>query len=202
MAVYRLNPDGGAHVESVRIRPASVELVDEWIVTWPIGVIDTPTSGMFFGVEVLQDLGESAALTARQTRRLAPGRALRVASQVLRDDIGGAPAWVTELLGTQTELLGPDWRALIERAIASDPSSRRHLLAATAALYVAAIDGGDRTPVTSVAQQLDLEQPQVRDRLYKARQLELLEPLHPGRGRAQGRLTPAAIDLLRKEGSA
>ncbi len=108
-------------------------------------------------------------------------------------DLKGAPAW--------TELLGEEWRAVIERATTGDRLSRMSALAGTAARYVAAIDAGNRTPVASVAEQLGLKQPQVRDRLYKARQLGLLEPREAGRGRARGSLTDAAIKLLREEDS-
>jgi hypothetical protein len=95
--------------------------------------------------------------------------------------------------------LGRDWRATVERARRTDRGALMVTLATIAQLYCRAIEAGDPTPVTTVAKQLGLAQAQVRDRLYKARQLGLLEPREPGRGRPRGELTRMAIDLLERK---
>ncbi len=192
MAVYTIDP-AGPRIGRVRIEAASAWLVDEWTVAWPMAVIGTPTQGWIANVEVLQDLGASVDLTSRQTRRVQPARALRVAVEYARQQKGALGA---------TDLLGNEWQAVVDSA-EKGTSRRSRLLvqAGMAAYYVAAIDAGDRTPVATVAKQLGLRQTQVRDRLYKARQVGLLEPRKAGRGRAHGTLTDAAIALLRREGS-
>ena len=180
MAEYRVD-QAASRIDLVRIRPATIELVAGWVVTAPVAAIGTPSPGWEPRVSVLQDLGESPELTARQIRRMQPGQARILALEELQR-LRAAPGWVTDFLGLNRS-----------------PASPAVTLAVTAARYVQAIEGGDRTPVSTVARELGLPQSRVRDRLYRARQQHLLEPLEPGRGRARGQLTERAIELLRTE---
>jgi hypothetical protein len=188
----------GAQVASIRIHAASSHYLEpavayfdetgrEWLATTLVRVTGPTDLAGSASPSVYQDLGDSGELTARQTRRIQPGKARRTLMEDLYAS-RGAPGWATELLAD-------DWRALLEQ-----PSSRAATLAVAAARYVAAIEAGERAPVAKVATDLGLRQSQVRDRIYKARQLGLLEPQDKARGRARGQLTQAAIDLL-KEGS-
>jgi hypothetical protein len=154
-----------------------------WIAQW--AVVTSPAAR----VEVYQGLGESLALTSRQLRSLQPARAIRSVMSALHD-LRGAPSALTDLLGK-------GWLSVETRGSRSSPLL---VLAATSARYVDRIDAGDRTPVASVARELGLRHQQIRDRLHRARFAELLTP-PGGRGRAGGKWTQAAIDLLRTEGS-
>lgn len=73
-------------------------------------------------------------------------------------------------------------------------SDRATRLAQIAGLYVSAATAGDRSPVASVADQLGMSRPSVRDRLHDARELGLLERTVPGK--AGGRLSTEALELL------
>jgi hypothetical protein len=159
----------------------------EWRVFDSVGLIGQPQGTG--DIVVYQNLGESPTLTARQSRRIKPDHALRLVRERLRE-LRGSPSWATTLLRDE-------WRSLLEQ-----PASREGVLAATAARYVAALEAGDRHPVTSVAADLGLRQSQVRDRIYKARRDGLLEPTDKARGRPRGRLSARAIELLGKESPA
>lgn len=185
-ATYVINPDG-PRIESVSIGAAVDAIPGGWK-----SEASRRTGTPRGEVRISQDLGPSMRLTGRMTRRIKPGEALSLALLGLRDLHRMDPE-----LG---DWLGQEWQAIAERAL--DRSTERHVvLAATAARYVAAFQAGERAPVKATADALGLRQAQVRDRLYKARQLGLLEPRDPGQGRAMGSLTQAAIVLLRKEGS-
>ena len=67
-------------------------------------------------------------------------------------------------------------------------------LAQIAALYVAAVSIGERSPVATVAEQLGMARPSVRDQLHDARVMGLLEGSSVGV--ARGSLTAKARELL------
>jgi hypothetical protein len=190
-AVYHVNRVS-TRIDAVEVRPAQPDdptsstspylIEGAWITQWPVEI--TPTAR----VDVYQGLGESDDLTSRQLRALQPAGAIRAVMSAIRD-LGGVPSPLTDLLAGK-------WR---EARTGNGHSPALLVLAVTAGLYVEAIQAGDRTPVTTVAKKLGLRQPQVRDRLYKARQRGLLEPLKAGQGRARGKLSDAAVELLQKE---
>jgi hypothetical protein len=179
-AVYRLHAKGRS-VASVEVRPAKEgeeRLLGEsgWRVTW------TLSRGRPADVRVLQDLGESPEIDTRRIRRLLPDQALRRFRQQLPKN---------ELVVGLREFIGNKWRQLVE-----DAASKDIALATHAALYVQAINAGDRTPVKRVASQLGEEAWQARDAIYKARQRGFLGPRDKAQGRARGALTRKAQNLL------
>jgi len=207
---YIFEPDG-PRVARVDLHAASTHYLDplvvwfdvqgaEWHVEVGIARVDTESGQVWTGIigptalagtatpSVHQDLGEAPDLTAEMIRRIHPATALRLVRERVAE-LRGAPEWATALLTDE-------WR---RRLKAPFRIAGPIVLVVTAAAYVAAINAGERTPVASVARALGLKQPQVRDRLYKARQLGYLGPRDPGRGRPLGRLTAAAVDLLEKE---
>jgi hypothetical protein len=210
IAEYILEPDGprvariDVHHGSLKYLEPLVALFDqtgeEWHVEVGIDHRETDRGQVWTGFigptqlagtatpGVYQDLGEAPDLTAKMIRRMRPAYALQLVRKELAQ-LRGAPEWATALLTDQ-------WR---QRLMAPRRAAPLIVLVITAAVYVAAIDAGERAPVAAVARALGLRQAQVRDRLYKARQLGYLEPRDPGRGRPRGRLTTAAIDLLEKE---
>lgn len=188
-ATYIIDP-AGPRVASVSVEQGAHD--DRRVGGWSVegGASDAEPQGY---VRVTQDLGEAAQLSNRMLRTALPGRAITEALHFLRTLHG-----YDSLEG----LMAPKWLALVDQRYRAKPSraDRRLMLAATAAQYVAAIQDGERTPVRTVARALQLRPEQVRDRLHNARRAGLLER-SDGQGRAGGKLTQAAIDLLNEEGT-
>jgi hypothetical protein len=203
IATYTIEPNP-PRVGAVDVRAASEHFPnvfdvtgDEWHVelgirrgkdgAWTGTIGPTALDGTAYP-DVVQNLGEAPELTSRMMRRVHPATAVRHLLEALQE-LRGAPAWATKRLAG-------DWQAFLAAPKPSGPA----LIAATAALYAAAVEAGDRRPVATTADKLGLSQSKVRDRIYRARQLGYLEPRDPGQGRPRGRLTVPATELLRKEG--
>lgn len=188
-ATYVIDP-AGPRVASVSVErgPYDTRRVRGWSVE--AGAGDAEPQGF---VRVIQDLGDAAQLSNRLLRTALPGRAIAEALDFLRELHG---------YGALEGLMAPSWLALVDQRYRAKPNraNRRLILAATAAQYVAAIQDGERRPVRAVARALQLRPEQVRDRLHNARRAGLLER-SDGQGRAGGKLTQAAIDLLNEEGT-
>jgi hypothetical protein len=141
----------------------------------------------------------SGELTTRMLRAMAPAAAIAYATQKWRELTGDLSPTMPRYEQLK-DVFGPGWFEAIER---QEPGAtgrsqlRRRRLAATAALYVQALQAGDRTPVATLATNLGLPQSKVRDRLHAARFEGLLA--ETGRGRAGGGLTPEAQALLELE---
>lgn len=130
-----------------------------------------------------------------ETRReLAPER-LRIAAPLFqlatRLGVGQAEPDASAAAVVQTSL------AIVQ---SQGQGGRLLRLATTAALYVQACDRGERTPNEAVGRLQGRPASHVRDDLKAARAAGLLEAA-PVQGMAGGRLTPKAIELLRKEGA-
>jgi hypothetical protein len=139
----------------------------------------------------------SGKLTSRMLRSLVPGAALAFATKAWLE-FSRSSSLTPQRTANLVDLLGPEWVEAIDRLnpdVSTDRSAlRRQHSATTAALYVAALQTGDRRPVATVARRLGLSPSIVRDRLYAARRLGLLGGTNPGT--AGGDLTPAAVALL------
>ena len=113
---------------------------------------------------------------------------------------GELPHW-KEFLAMRNEDPLPGWEAALD---ALGPSSRRpppdrlRRLAQTAAFYVQARANNDQAPNRRVAEIQGRTPEKVRDDLRAARRAELLTEA-PGRGRAGGRLTAKAREILEPE---
>jgi hypothetical protein len=145
------------------------------------------------------NLSMSGELTTRMLRAMAPAAAIAYATQKWRELTGDLSPTMPRYEQLK-DVFGPGWFEAIER---QEPGAtgrsqlRRRRLAATAALYVQALQAGDRAPVATLATNLGLPQSKVRDRLHAARFEGLLA--ETGRGRAGGGLTPEALALLELE---
>ncbi len=135
-------------------------------------------------------------LTTRMIRRVHTGdlsgtiaKKLRHINEAFRP-VGDDTPSIVELAG------GPGWDAVVHRA-QQQPAGlfRDQRLAMTAALYVDACQQDPRHANRQVAEQLAIPVEHVRDRIYAARVAGLLTA-GPGKGRAGGRLTDEAQEIL------
>jgi hypothetical protein len=165
-------------------RPGITSVTVSTVVPGPVSDSDPSTSG---------------ELTTRMLRAMAPAAAIAYATQNWRELTGELSPTMPRYEQLK-DVFGPGWFEAIER---QEPGAtgrsrlRLRRLAATAALYVQALQAGDRAPVATVATNLGLPQSKVRDRLHAARFEGLLA--ETGRGRAGGGLTPEGLALLELE---
>jgi len=189
--------------------PWGVDVVQElgsgWSAIYHMG-LDRPTIKSVtvtpFALGAAADPGSpppAGELTTRMIRAMAPAAAHAFATRSWRELVG--PLSPTMPRYEQlAAIFGPGWFDAIERqepGATGRSNIRRRRLAATAALYVQALEAGGRAPVATVAANLGLSQSKVRDRLHAARYEGLLGGT--GRGRAGGELTPEALAFLELE---
>jgi len=130
-------------------------------------------------------------VTARFLRRLPVGEIETAARQHHLSRLPSMKSWVSEPLVARyakafTEQPRPGRRGRDARAYAE-----------VAALYVEKLPAGAKTAVKDLAGELGYSPSQVRNVLYAARRRGLLTPAEPGK--AGGRLTGKALDLLRHD---
>lgn len=146
------------------------------------------------------DPSRPGEVTTGMLRAMSPGAAIAFATERWRHVVGPLSPTMPGR-GQLLERLGPAWLRAIDRRepLASGRTNlRRGRRAATAALYVQALEMGDRKPVATVAASVGLPQSKVRDLLYAARHDGLLAGT--GRGRAGGKLTEACWGVLEELG--
>jgi hypothetical protein len=147
------------------------------------------------------DASRPGEVTTQMLRAMSPAAAIAYATEKWRDVVG--PLSPTMPRREQLlERLGPAWLEAIDRRepdAAGRTNLRRRRRAAAAALYVQALETGDRRPVEAVvAATVGLTQSKVRDLLYAARHDGLLDGT--SRGRAGGKLTEACWAVLEELG--
>lgn len=146
------------------------------------------------------DPSRSGEVTTKMLRAMSPAAAIAYATEKWRD-VAGPLSPTMPMREQLLDRLGPGWLEAIDRRdpdAAGRTNLRRRRRAATAALYVQALETGNRRPVATVAANVGLPQSKVRDLLYAARHDGLLDGT--GRGRAGGRLTLACWAVLEELG--
>lgn len=153
------------------------------------------------GLAGADEQATTGELTARMLRRLAPAAAIASATAALYEQASKFSSPTMPRGAHLRSILGEEWVGAIERL---EPGGTGHSvvprevrLAAIAALYVEAGRAGNRHPTATVAAFLRMPQAHVRDRLYAARRMGLLE--ETGRGKSGGDLTAEARRLLEGE---